>query len=99
MGWIRLRIQNMETRRPDAWDDKITTLDMRMRRVGAQTRATGIPAKVMKLISYGEIRLSNDPSVICGLRVHVNDHHVVGAFASGIKARYVGQLLLRRLGR
>src|SRR5262249_61623269 len=72
MGWIRLRIQNMETRKPDAWGDKITTLDMRMRRVSTQTRATGIPDKGMKLISYGVKRMSNDLSQTYRLRVHVN---------------------------
>jgi hypothetical protein len=50
MGWIGLRIQDVETRRPDAWDDKITPLDVRMRGIGAQARTTGIPTKVMKLV-------------------------------------------------
>jgi len=36
MGWIGLSIQDVETGRSDAWDDKITTLDMRMRGVGAK---------------------------------------------------------------
>src|SRR5215471_2668091 len=44
---IRLRIQDVYPGRPDAWDDQITTFHVRMRGLGAETRAAGVPAEVM----------------------------------------------------
>jgi hypothetical protein len=43
----------------------------------------------MKLIPYGEIRLSDDPSVTCGLRIHINNRYGVRALSSRIEAAYI----------
>ena len=64
---------------------KITTFNVRMRGVGTEARTTGVPTKVMKLVSYCEIRLSNDPSVICGLGSKSTTAMASGRFRVGSK--------------
>src|SRR5436853_3875389 len=50
LAGIGLGIDNVQPRRAQPWDDEVTPFEVRVWRIRTQSRATGIPAKVMQFI-------------------------------------------------
>jgi hypothetical protein len=61
---IGLGVDNVYARRVDAGNDEVAPLHVRMRRVGAQARAAGVPSEMMQLVAdVGHIQLADDAAV------------------------------------
>jgi hypothetical protein len=50
---VGFRIENVNPRRADTWDDQIAPLDVRMGRVRAEGSAARVPSEVMKFVAHG----------------------------------------------
>ena len=98
---VRLGIQDVNPRRPDARHDQVATLHVRMRGLRAKTRAAGIPAEVVQLIiAAGKIGLPDEPPVLGGTRIEVNDAHgVVLSILAGVEQRDISEAFWRGLHR
>ncbi|MCY1302808.1 hypothetical protein D9M70_524890 [compost metagenome] len=48
---VRLGVDDVQTGGPQARHDQIATFDMRMRRIGAETGRTGVPAEMVQLVA------------------------------------------------
>ena len=75
---VRLGIEDVDPRRPDAGYDQVAALHVRMRRLRAKARAAGIPAEVVQLIiAAWKICLPDEPPILGGTRIEVNDSHSI----------------------
>ena len=75
---VGLRIEDVDPRRPDAGDDQVAPLHVRVRRLRAQARAAGVPAEMVELVvPAGEVHLSDQPAKFRRLRIDVHDAHGV----------------------
>ena len=80
-------------------DHEIAALDVRVRRVGAEVRAAGVPAEVVQLVAaVGEVGPADQPAEARAGGVGVHHAERVALAVAGGEQRHVGQLLGRRLG-
>src|SRR6185503_2006468 len=91
---IRLRVEHVRARGPDAEHDQVTALEwmvVPMPLVAQRARA-GIPSEVVQLIACGgKLRPSDDLAVAGRLDVAVDDGHGVALRARRIVGRNVGE--------
>ncbi len=98
---IRLGVEHVDARGARARHDQVAPLHVRVRGVGAEVRAAGVPAEVVQfVVAVGQLRLPDDAAVRRGLWVGV--HHADGVLAAvlaHVEQRHIGELLGRRLHR
>ena len=99
--WVRLGIQNVNPRGPDARYDQVATLHVRMRGLRTKARAAGIPAEVMQLIiASRKICLPDESPILGGIRIEVNDaHRIALSILAGVEQGDVGEPFWRGLHR
>src|SRR5437879_3971210 len=100
-GGIRLGIDDVDARRPEPRHYQVPPLDMRVRGIGAEHRAAGVPAEMVELVPrMGHLHLADDPAVAAGTRVHVDDtDRITPAVRGRVGPNDVRQLFRRGLGR
>ncbi len=70
---IGLGVYDMDTRRVDPRHDQVAAFDVRMRRVRAKARTTGVPSEVVQFIAYvGHVQLAHQSAVSVRLWVDVD---------------------------
>ena len=96
---IGLGVDDVDARGVDARNDQIAALDVRMRRIGAEARAAGVPSEMVQFVAgIGHVQLADQVAVSVRLRIDVHHAQRIGPLvAVGIQHRDVGQLLGRRL--
>jgi hypothetical protein len=96
---IRLRVEDVDARGIDPRHDQIPPLHVRVRRVGAQARAAGVPAEMVQLVAGDRHPgLADQAAVALRVGVDVHDADRVGRAALlGVDQRQVGEPFGRRL--
>ena len=65
LGRMGLRIDDVDARGADAWDDQITPLQESVAAERGQRGRTGVPAEMMKLVALIGHRYSVDDLAVC----------------------------------
>src|SRR6266536_5143887 len=79
LTWIGFSVEDVNARRAEARYDQITPLDVRMRRIRAQCRTTGIPSKVVQFIARpGHLHLADALPVGGRVGSHIHYGHYIG---------------------
>lgn len=101
-GWdlrIGLGVDDVDARRAQARHHQVAPLGMRMRCIGAQTRAACVPAIVVQLVAHlWHIHAADDLRISGRGGIDVDHRDRVGHIAVGRKGRDIGERLGRRLG-
>src|SRR5207302_2974959 len=91
---VGLGIEHICTRRAQARNDQIATLEHTLMTLMTQRAGAGIPAKVMQLIARcRQLRPADHLAVGRRLGVAVDHRHGVALRAGGIERRYIRELL------
>ena len=95
---IGLGVEHVNARGAQTGDDEIAPLDVRMRRVGAQRRAAGVPAEVVQFVSgLRHVDPADKLGIGRGPRVEIDDAKRIRLVASHVQDRHVAELLRRGL--
>src|ERR1700691_477213 len=76
---LGLRIDDMDSRRLDAWHDQVAPLGMRMWHVRAEASAASVPTEMVQFVAgVGHVHAAHKTAVGRGRRVHIHDTQRVG---------------------
>ena len=88
---VWLGVEDVQARGADARNNEIAALDVRVRRIGAQARAAGVPAEVMGLVADRKLGLADDLTIARRAGIDVDRGQAVGTPALGIELHDVGE--------
>ena len=96
---IGLGVDDVHPRGAESRDQEVAALDVRVRRVGAEGGAAGVPAEVVELVAgVGHLHAADDLGVRGGAGVDVDDAESVGAaLEGGVEGGEEGEPLRWRL--